>query len=576
MEVRNNEYTKKNGLNNWKIERNSYGHVVENNITKLLYKILNEARDISTTYPNKSYSMSKEVYDISKKNNLDLEEGYALIGMSLACRAKSEINKMMDYSYNALEIFQVLQETRGQIKSLNLIGIAYFYNCMYEEALRYLLQALDLLDEFKDDLLLSGILNNIGEVFRESGRHDKALEYYYNALPICININSKTNTASVLTNIGEIHFIEHRYNDALEFFIKSYDILIEEKDMVTLGVVENKLGRIHYINKNHSKATEYFFSALKRLEKIENKFYAIDVLVNIAELQLEKNSDKSLYYFDKAIQYADKINAKKKLSEVCKIVADYYEKTANYRDALEYFKRYHRVEQEIGTSIVGNKLEILKIQLAHLKENDEVKKVKMINIQLEMEISNQANELENIQKLNKVLEKKALEDELTGVPNRSYINYHLNKTLEESSLFDQTIVLFIIDIDNFKKYNDFWGHLEGDKCLIKVANCLKGIQVKRKEIFGRYGGEEFIYYAKNINYDKALALGNLIRTEVEKLGLKYTLDNNSSTLTISVGGAFGKLSNFNNISSMIKIADKELYMAKDGGRNITFINSVIE
>ena len=549
---------------------------MRNNISEGIYEKLNEAKDISTTYPNKSYIMSKEAYDMSKKNDLKLEEGYSLIGMALACRAKSEINKMLDYSYNAIEIFEVLQEKLGQIRALNLIGIAYFYNSMYEDALKYLLQALDLLKELKDDFLLSTILNNIGEVFRESIKYDEALKYYYRSLRICTDINSKTNAAAVLNNIGEIYFIENKYDDALKYFTKSYNILIEEKHMVTLGEVENNLGKVQYINENYSKAAEYFFSSLKRLDKVENKFYAIDVLVNIAKLQLEKDSDKSLYYFEKAIQYAEKINAKKKLSLVCKIVADYYEKIGNYREALENFKRYHGVEQEIKTSIVGNKLEILKIQLEHLDENDKFQEIKMVNKRLGIEILNQTNELNKIEKLNKVLEKKAFEDELTGVPNRSYINYHLNKTLEEALLDDQTVILFIIDIDYFKKYNDYWGHLGGDECLIKVANCLKDIQVKRKDTFGRYGGEEFIYYGKNINYDQALELGNLIRNEVEKLSLNYIVDNNCCMLTISVGGVLGKFSDFINISNMIEIADKELYKAKNIGRNVTFLKSLIK
>lgn len=549
---------------------------MKNNIPEEIYKALKEAKNIATTYPQKSYTMCEEVYYIAKKNNLKLEEGYALIGMSLACRAKSEINKMLDCSYSAFEIFEVLHDTLGQIKSLNLMGVAYFYNSMYEEALKYLLQAIDLLEEFKDDFLLSCILNNIGEVFRESVNYDSALEYYYRALKISTDINSKINTASLLSNIGEIYFIENKYKEALVNFTKSYDILLEEKDMVTLAEVENKLGKVHYISGNYRKAAEYFFSSLKRLENVENKFYAIDVLMNIAKLKLEKDWNKAFLYFERAIQYAEKTNAKKSLSVVCKTVAEHYEKTGNFREALEYFKKYHRIDEEIMTSRVGNKLEILKIELAHIKENEKFEKVKIINERLEMEISNQRNELGKIQKLNKVLENNALEDELTGVPNRRSINYYLNKIWEDYLLYDPVVTLFIIDIDYFKKYNDNWGHLEGDNCLIKVANSLKAIQERRKDVFGRYGGEEFIYFAKDINLAQALELGNLIRTEIEKLNMKYMLDNRSAVLTVSVGGSMGRLSNFNNISNMIDLADKELYKAKNMGRNITLINSLLE
>ncbi|MGB4438291.1 MAG: tetratricopeptide repeat protein, partial [Sedimentibacter sp.] len=190
-------------------------------ISEEIYKILNEAKNISVTYPDRSYEMCMEAYNMSNKSNLKVEEGYALIGMSFSCRAKSEINKMLDYSYKALEIFEVTQEPLGKIKSLNLIGIAYFYSSMYGEALKYLLRVIDLLDEFKDYFLLSCVLNNIGEVFRESAKYDKALEYYNNSLEICIDNNFKLNMASIFSNIGEVYFLEKKYEDALEYYTKS-------------------------------------------------------------------------------------------------------------------------------------------------------------------------------------------------------------------------------------------------------------------------------------------------------------------------------------------------------------------
>lgn len=545
-------------------------------ISEKIYIMLNEAKKLSTINPNKSYEISNDAYNIARINSLNLEEGYALISKAFACRAKSEISKMLDYSYNAYEIFESVQDNLGQIKSLNLIGIAYFYSSMYEESLKFLLKVKDRLYEYRDDFLMSCVLNNIGEVYRESTEYDKALEYYNSALDICVNNNFKINTASIFSNIGEIYFIENKYDKALKYYTKSYDILVVEKDMVTLGEVENKLGKVHYVYKNYSKAEDYFFSALSRLDNLNNKFYAIDVLENIAKLELEVDSEKYLFYYDKAIQFAEEINAKKKLSELCKNVADYYEKIANFRVSLEYYKRYCRLNEEIMTSNLGNKLEIIKIELGYLKETDKLERIRTINHRLEMEISNQRRELENIKKSNEILEKKALEDELTSIPNRRYINYYFNKTWEESLLSNETIVLYIIDIDNFKKYNDYWGHLKGDVCLIKVANCIKDIQINGENLFGRYGGEEFIYSVKGINYDQALELSNTIRNEVEKLSLNYMYNNTNTVITISVGGVIGKMSAFNDISHMIKIADEELYKAKNKGKNITLLRNVIE
>jgi diguanylate cyclase (GGDEF)-like protein len=549
---------------------------MKNYLVENYNQILDEAKAICTTYPEKSFAMCKEVYDIARTCQLQLEEAYAAIGMSLAYRAKSETSSMLEYSFNALEIFEKLQIPIGQARALNIIGIAYFYNSMYEAALKYLLRAVDLFDQFTDNSLLSSILNNIGEVFRESGKYDLALEYYHKALKISKDIDAKINIASLLNNIGQVYFIKNSYNEAFEYFMQSYNLLIEEKEMIILGEVENKLGNIYYIKNNYSKAEEYFFSSLKRLENVDNKFYAVDVLVNLARLSLKKDSNQYTYYLEKAIQYAEKANAKKKLSEVYNILSDYYEKNRDFKYALDYFKKYHGIEHEITTSSVGNKLEILKIELNHLRESHKFEQLKMINERLETEISIHRNELNRIQELNKVLEKKALEDELTGVSNRSFIKYQLNKNWEEVSLHNHTIALFMIDIDNFKKYNDYWGHLKGDECLKKIASCLKVIQEKRGDVFARYGGEEFIYYATNINCSQAIELGNFIRDEVEKLCLKYTIDENSSSVTISVGGVFGKPTKWSTIPEMIQLADNELYKAKNMGRNITSVNSLIE
>ena len=71
---------------------------MENNLSQEIYKSLDESKKICTIYPNKSYTISKKVYKLCKENNLILEEGYTLIGMALACRAKSEINKMLKFS----------------------------------------------------------------------------------------------------------------------------------------------------------------------------------------------------------------------------------------------------------------------------------------------------------------------------------------------------------------------------------------------------------------------------------------------------------------------------------------------
>lgn len=536
-----------------------------------IYKKIEEAKNIASMYPDRSFEICEEAYIMAKENELRVEEGYALLGMSFVCRAKSDIRNMLDYSFKALEIFESEYELLGQAKSLNLIGVAFFYGAMYEESLKNFLRVMDLFEQFKDDLMLCSVLNNIGEVYRESFRYDKAIEYYNKALKISIDSNILLNQAAIFSNIGEVYFSKNDNELALEYFKRCYNIVILEKDMITLGEIENRIGNIYLVTKRFDKAEKYLYSALDRLENINNKYYVIDVLINIALLQQAKGSRESLYNLEKAMQYAENINARKKLYVLNKLFSEYYEREEYYKKALEYYKKYCLLNDEVMTSNLRNKLEILNLELQNIEETGKFEKVRKM---LEREIINQKNELEKIKLANDVLEKKAFEDELTGIQNRRSLNIFINKIFEESLLNGDIVVLFMLDIDKFKKYNDYWGHAQGDECLKAITDCINKIKIRRQDVFGRYGGEEFVYITNSLSYEQAMDIGNHIRNEVEKLGLYYIIGNEKKSVTISIGGAMGRVSDFKTMVNMMEVADKELYRAKNMGRNNTKIKNL--
>ena len=258
-------------------------------------EILKQART-NTVEPQRAYEMCKEAYDLSVAYHLEPEKGYSLIGMALACRAKTDICLMLDHSFKALELFEELHMPKRQVRALNLIGIAYFYNSEYEQALAYLFEARDIVEVHKDNYMLSCILNNIAEVMRESMKYEEALENLYRALQLSSEIKSNLNIASVLGNIGEIYFIQNNMNEALECFSQSYQILLKEMDRIQLAEIENKLGKLHLTSGNHLEAKKYFFLALNRLESINNKFYEIDVLLIIAQLMRLTDQIVALYF----------------------------------------------------------------------------------------------------------------------------------------------------------------------------------------------------------------------------------------------------------------------------------------
>lgn len=546
---------------------------MQTRISKEVYDKIEKGRDIASLRPNDSLKICDEACILAKENNLFLEEGYALIGMSLASRAKSDISGMLNYSYKALAIFKDKNYIPGQAKALNLIGIAYFYNSMYEEALNCFREIIVMLEIDKDDLLLSKVYNNIGEIYREYEMYEQAMEYYNKAVEISIRNELVTNHAALLSNIGEVHFMNNQLELALEVYIKSYNIFIQGKDMLSLGEVENRIGMVYFAMKDNKNAKKYYNTAIKRLENINNKYYAIEVILNIANLYLEKKSSKVLDFYEKAMDFAKDIGSKKKISQIYKLISQFYELEGDYKNALEAYKSYFSFNEEVVSSNLSNRLEILNVEMDNYQNTGIYENLRN---RLEIEINRQKHELEKITLENQILEKKAYEDELTGIMNRRSINVYLNETLKNMHSTKDSLLVFLIDIDKFKRYNDYWGHSGGDICLKSIADCIKSIQIEKQDIFGRYGGEEFIYISTKISYEDALELGNLLRIRVEELGLYYMYNGEKKIVTISIGGIIGMSSDFHSMAELMELADKELYRAKEMGRNLTILKQAIE
>jgi diguanylate cyclase (GGDEF)-like protein len=538
------------------------------NIAEVVMKKIGEAKKISFKQPSLAFDMSKEAYDIAKANELKLEEAHALSAMALACRSMTKLNDCFSYAFDAFKLFELYNNPLGVAGALNLMGVVYFYYAMYEPALEYFLKALHLLEETEDYITMSRLYNNMGEVYREVENLDDALISYNKALNLCEKYNYLNNTAVILANMGEIYFKKKDYSYSFECYKKSYDILIKHDDITALSEVENRIGKIHFIQNEFDKARACYNNALTQLEKIENKFFAIGVLINLAELEMIANEELFLFYLAKAVKYGEEINARKKLSQIYKMITEFYERKGDYELSLEFYKRYHLMGQEIETTVISHKLEIIKMELGKLFRGDEVEKITVLNKQLEQDIANQNKLLDTMEKANRNLSIEVLSDELTNIPNRRGVNNYLSMVWKESEIKPFNLALLMMDIDYFKRYNDCYGHLEGDTCIKKIADCLKSVFGNRCGIVGRFGGEEFVCFIKDIEYKDVLEIAELLRSSVEKLEMNYLWNDVCYPVTISIGGIYGCSSDFNSIQNMYSIADEELYKAKNEGRNI--------
>jgi len=163
----------------------------------------------------------------------------------------------------------------------------------------------------------------------------------------------------------------------------------------------------------------------------------------------------------------------------------------------------------------------------------------------------------------KLLERLASTDELTGINNRRQVMARLAEEFQRAERLGESIGLISLDIDHFKHINDTWGHPFGDQVLKQVAERLRNL-LRAYDIFGRIGGEEFLVVAPGIPGDEVRNLAERIVTAIHSEPFRDGI--NAITVTISAGVAVTTPEDLR-VEDLLKRADRALYEAKERGRN---------
>lgn len=157
----------------------------------------------------------------------------------------------------------------------------------------------------------------------------------------------------------------------------------------------------------------------------------------------------------------------------------------------------------------------------------------------------------------------ATRDELTGVHNRRHFLVRADREWERCRRYGMSAAMLMIDVDLFKRVNDTHGHLAGDLMLREIARAT-GDTLRQPDLFGRFGGEEFIVFLPHADPLGALDAAERIRDRVAQLSLEWK--GQAVRATVSVGVAALDLSH-DSLAELIHDADQALYAAKDAGRN---------
>ena len=161
------------------------------------------------------------------------------------------------------------------------------------------------------------------------------------------------------------------------------------------------------------------------------------------------------------------------------------------------------------------------------------------------------------------LQKLATTDGLTKLYNSRSFYSQLELEVDRYNRYKHPLSLLLLDIDNFKEFNDNFGHLEGDKVLVRFSQIIKSC-LRTNDSAYRYGGEEFTVILPETNGDEAKTVAQRIRSSLEAEKFKPIPDKNAKiTISIGVTQYFPK----EELSAFIRRADKAMYLSKKNGRN---------
>lgn len=207
-----------------------------------------------------------------------------------------------------------------------------------------------------------------------------------------------------------------------------------------------------------------------------------------------------------------------------------------------------------------NKIELLarvRSVLKLKKETDrrKLREAELVELNKEMQAAN--DRLKQLSSL----------DGLTGISNRRSFDERLIEEWSRERRSVAPLSLILLDIDFFKPYNDTYGHLAGDECLVNVASSLKSALHRPADFLARYGGEEFVVILPETSEEGALKIAEDLRVAIDSMGMKHEASKAADHVTISLGTATMVPSAGAKPSALVDSADKALYEAKEGGRN---------
>ncbi len=343
--------------------------------------------DLSVSYREtdrrKAIEFGEQGLELLKKTGDKKLESIILNELCWAYQCIGEYQTALEYGFRNLEITDITNDEISRSDTFNRIGIVYYKLSNIDEALDYFLKSLRILEESNEILKISSLLNNISIIYSSLNDESAALNYCNRAIEISEKHGCLTNLANSLNNAGSIFRRADELEKALEYYQRALEIRQDLGETWKIARVLTNIGMIHDDLNDHDKALDCFFRALEIEMEKGDIIDASQTLLSISLSYASTNRFKEAYeYVEKGLAKIDRIDSPGIRRSIYQSCSEVCETIGNFREALEFHKKYKTLNDEIYTEDSSRKVNELRVEYESDKKERETEINRLRNIEL--------------------------------------------------------------------------------------------------------------------------------------------------------------------------------------------------
>ncbi|HPJ89694.1 MAG TPA: diguanylate cyclase [Thermotogota bacterium] len=507
----------------------------------MTYEELSEKiKDLNTEVVTRKITIEAldELLKVAKQTDHISAQVHILAAMGQTYYYHAETKKAFNLLFDAFSLANQINDVEALTRTQYNLGGVYAALGLYEQAFQYFLMAMESARKNNLESFLGGIYNNIGvclfkqDMVEEAGEYCRlAYDFYSDKKNLLNHVFTTLNMAVYMMRIND-------FKEA-ESYLQSVDPYIDELPPILVWARKMNYARLHACEGEFERSVAELNAIYKEFfsEKVETALY--DQVLEWCYILKEGNKLYLAKEFLEELFNGQKDDQSTTVAELMLLLASLYESDGEYKKASQYFT------------------EAVKINGNFYRQNRQF-------------VSQNALKLIELTEKNQELANKSYRDAMTGCFNRFALQSEGKQIIDDSVKYREDIIVIMFDIDYFKQYNDYYGHLNGDNCIKTISSAVEKILPEEKKYIYRYGGDEFLILWPLKNHS-GVEIAHIMLETIRNLRLPHENSPVSDITTISIGISTKK-EYHTNLQTAIDAADMNLYKAKFNQRNCACID----